>query len=125
MQDGTCRKEVRIMMLEQLQNVLDCAEVDFKNGYIKNTEDVFDYVRQMYDDACTYTRDCYDICLNAGKTDFSDFIESYGASSISDFAYHTLVEEGEAEDIVGKAIEILEKYTCEECGEHITECSCE
>lgn len=115
-----------IKMMDKVYEIRDCAETDIRHGYIKSVDVLDEYLNEAMDTACIYYSDCYEILRQSNVTDFSDYINCYGASTITDFAYYCLREAVDESGIAEELADIIERdYTCEECGEHVDECCCE
>lgn len=111
-------------MVDKVYTIKDYVVTEIKNGSIRNENELTEYIDEMIDNSVIYYSDCFEIVQQAGVTDFSEYIDNYGATNISSIAYWVL------RDLVGQEIqleleEVLEEYICEECECLKDECECE
>lgn len=112
-------------MVDMIYKIKDNAITDIDNGYVKTSEMLEEYLDEAYDNACIYTADCYDILRQAGVTDFSPYINEYGATTVSSIAYWVLREEAHDSGLVEELEDLLDANMCHECLSHKTECTCD
>lgn len=108
---------------EIIEQIRECGKIDIKNNAMPH--DIWEYVYNCLDSYVTYTSDCYDILQDAHVSDFTEYIEVHGCKTVSTIAYQVLLEEIEESDLMEDLEGYVAEYTCEECGEHLTECICD
>lgn len=119
----SCKKVNK--MVDMIYKIKDLATTDIENGHIKTSEMLEEYLDEAYDNACIYYSDCFDIVKQAGATDFSPYIEEFGATTINSIAYWVLREEANNYGLMEELEDLLDAYICHECLSHKTECTCD
>jgi len=64
---------------------------DIKNGYLKDTDEIWDRIHEQIDNAVIYYSDCFEICKELNFTDFTSH-ELGEASNICQAAYFALYD---------------------------------
>lgn len=75
-----------------VEELMGQIKKEIDNNTISNTDEIYDYIMEEIDRANIYYKDSFDIVRELNITDFSDYIDGYGAKTISDFGYHALKE---------------------------------
>lgn len=112
-------------MVDMIYKIKDLAEVDIKGGYIKSYDELEEYLYEACENACIYYKDCFEIVQQAGATDFSFYIEEFGATTINAIAFCVLREEMTDFGLFNELTPLLDDCLCEECGWHKSECVCD
>jgi hypothetical protein len=64
---------------------------DVKNGYLTDTNEIWDYIHSYLDNSVIYYQDCFLICMELNFTDFTSH-ELGEASNICQAAYFALYD---------------------------------
>ena len=91
--------EERFNKYKYIDQLKDFIKSDCKPDY----DEIEQYIREDIDRECIYNATCYEICEELNPSgDFSDAIDEYGSTNISQFAYYEL------EQLVAEKIDINE-----------------
>jgi hypothetical protein len=80
---------------------------DVKNGYLTDTNEIWDYIHSYLDNSVIYYSDCFDICKALNFTDFTnhEFGEINGICQAAYFALYDWVNEEFDQSEIEEAIE--------------------
>ena len=74
-----------------LEDLKDTLIEAINDGYLNNSDDIFEYVSNEIERSVIYYSDCWDIAQELNLTDFTDF-ELGEAKNVSQLAYYGLYE---------------------------------